>query len=160
LSSGCSLHHCLGPCFISCVLQSRFNRTPCILSACDVSLAKLLDQNALFFFFFCLGDYYISRARADPAFGAIRSRTRTFCGPPPGGLRHKQGPRGARLRGAPLPHSHNALVATSCSVCPPCRRAKWGSRSPPTTPRAYLCSVEGPSVPAGSQFLGVAPAPV
>ena len=42
----------------------------------------------------------------------------------------------------------------------PCRRAKWGSRSPPTTPRAYLCSVEGPSVPAGSQFLGVAPAPV
>ena len=32
---------------------------------------------------------------------------------PPGGLLHKQGPRGARLRGAPLPHSHNALVATS-----------------------------------------------
>jgi hypothetical protein len=27
--------------------------------------------------FFCLGDYYISRARADPAFGAICSRTRT-----------------------------------------------------------------------------------
>jgi hypothetical protein len=42
----------------------------------------------------------------------------------------------------------------------PCRRAKWGSRSPPTTPRAYLCSVEGPSVPAGSHILGVAPAPV
>jgi hypothetical protein len=37
----------------------------------------------------------------------------------PGGLLHKQGPRRARLRGAPLPHSHNALVATSCSVCPP-----------------------------------------
>jgi hypothetical protein len=29
------------------------------------------------FFVFCLGDYHISRARADPAFGAIRSRTRT-----------------------------------------------------------------------------------
>jgi hypothetical protein len=40
---------------------------------------------------------------------------------------------------------------------PPCRRAKWGSRSPPTTPRAYLCSVEGPSVPAGIHFLDVAP---
>jgi hypothetical protein len=78
----------------------------------------------------------------------------------PGGLLHKQGPRGARIWGAPLPHSHNALVATPCSVCPPAGGPKLGSRSPPTTPRAYLCSVEGPSVPAGSQFLGVAPAPV
>jgi hypothetical protein len=32
----------------------------------------------------------------------------------PGGLLRKQGPRRARLRGAPLPRSHNALVATSC----------------------------------------------
>jgi hypothetical protein len=40
----------------------------------------------------------------------------------PGGLLHKQGPRGARIWGAPLPHSHNALVATPCSVaCPPAR---------------------------------------
>jgi hypothetical protein len=31
----------------------------------------------------------------------------------PGGLLHKQGPRRARLRAAPLPHSHNALLATS-----------------------------------------------
>jgi hypothetical protein len=30
----------------------------------------------------------------------------------PGGLLSKQGPRGARIRGAPLPHSHNALVTT------------------------------------------------
>jgi hypothetical protein len=29
------------------------------------------------------------------------------------GLLHKQGPRRARLRAAPLPHSHNALLATS-----------------------------------------------
>ena len=36
----------------------------------------------------------------------------------PGGLLHKQGPRRARLRGAPLPYSHNALVATSC-LCSP-----------------------------------------
>jgi uncharacterized C2H2 Zn-finger protein len=39
---------------------------------------------------------------------------------PVGGLLHnKQGPCRARLRGAPLPHSHNALAATSCPVCPP-----------------------------------------
>jgi hypothetical protein len=38
---------------------------------------------------------------------------------PGAGLRlQPQGPRRARLRGAPLPHSHNALVATSCSVSP------------------------------------------
>jgi hypothetical protein len=36
----------------------------------------------------------------------------------PGGLLRKQGPRGARLRGAPLPRSHNALVATSCLCFP------------------------------------------
>ena len=30
-----------------------------------------------FFFFSPLGDYYISRARAEPAFGALRSLTRT-----------------------------------------------------------------------------------
>jgi hypothetical protein len=30
------------------------------------------------------------------------------------GLLHKQGPRRARLRAAPLPYSHNALVATPC----------------------------------------------
>jgi hypothetical protein len=78
-----------------------------------------------------------------------------------GGLLHKQGPRGARIRGAPLPHSHNALVATSCSVCPPAGGPSGGPGVPPQhRPRAYLCSVEGPSVPAGSQFLGVAPASV
>ena len=32
----------------------------------------------------------------------------------PGGLLHKQGPRRSRIRGDPLPHSHNTLVATSC----------------------------------------------
>jgi hypothetical protein len=32
----------------------------------------------------------------------------------PGGLLHKQGPRRARLRAAPLPYSHNTLVVTSC----------------------------------------------
>jgi hypothetical protein len=56
---------------------------------------------------------FYSRA---PPFGALRSRTRTtHWWPPP------------------------ALCA------PPCRGAKWGSgepRRPPTTPRAYLCSVE------------------
>jgi hypothetical protein len=39
---------------------------------------------------FLPGDYYISRIRADSL----------------------------RLRGAPLPHSHNVLVATPCSVFP------------------------------------------
>ena len=48
-----------------------------------------------------------------------------------GGLLHKQGPRGARLRGAPLPHSHNALVATSCSVCPPAGGPSGGPGVPP-----------------------------
>jgi hypothetical protein len=32
----------------------------------------------------------------------------------PGGLVHKQGPRRARLRAAPLPHAHNTPVVTSC----------------------------------------------
>ena len=32
----------------------------------------------------------------------------------PGGLLHKQGPRRSRIRGDPLPHSHNTLVVTSC----------------------------------------------
>jgi hypothetical protein len=36
----------------------------------------------------------------------------------PGGLLHKQGPRRARPRAAPLPHSHNALLATSCCCAP------------------------------------------
>jgi hypothetical protein len=68
------------------------------------------------------------------------------------GLLHKQGARRARARGAPLPRSHNALVATFCLLCIPAGGPSGGS---PTTPRAYLCSVEGrPSVPAGSQFLG------
>jgi hypothetical protein len=56
----------------------------------------------------------------------------------------KQGPRRARLRGAPLPHSHNALVATSCSVlCVPPAGGPSGepARRPPTTPRACLCPV-------------------
>ena len=70
-------------------------------------------------FFFCLGDYYTSRVRAEPAFGALRSRTRTthWWQPP--------------------------------ALCVPLQEGqKWGSRSTPTTPRAYLCSVEGPSMPA------------
>jgi hypothetical protein len=66
----------------------------------------------------------------EPAFGALRSRTRTA-----------------------LSGGGNPLL---CAPPPPCRRAKWrSSRRPPTTPRAYLCPVEGPSVPAGSQFLGL-----
>jgi hypothetical protein len=36
----------------------------------------------------------------------------------PGGLLHKQGPRTARLRAAPLPHSHHALIATPCLCLP------------------------------------------
>jgi hypothetical protein len=36
----------------------------------------------------------------------------------PGALLSKQGPRRAHLRAAPLPHSHNALVATSCFCAP------------------------------------------
>jgi hypothetical protein len=55
-------------------------------------------------------------------------------------------------------HSHNTRVATSC-FCAPAGGLSEGQSSP-TPPRAYLCSVEGPSVPAGSQFLGVAPASV
>jgi hypothetical protein len=58
----------------------------------------------------------LSRARAEPAFGLLRSRTRA-----------------QRTGGNPL------------FCVPPCRRAKWGSKRLPTTPRAYLCSVEGPS---------------
>jgi hypothetical protein len=63
---------------------------------------------------------------------------------------------------APLPHSHNALVASPCFLCPPAGGPSGGPGVPPQHrgPRAYLCSVEGPSVPAGSQVLGVAPAPV
>jgi hypothetical protein len=47
------------------------------------------------FFFFLLGDYYISRVRADPAFGAIRSRTRTthWWQPPASCRRAKRGSR-------------------------------------------------------------------
>jgi hypothetical protein len=33
---------------------------------------------------------------------------------PPGGLLHKQGPRRSRIRGDPLPHSHNTPVVTPC----------------------------------------------
>jgi hypothetical protein len=50
----------------------------------------------------------------------------------PGGLPLQQGPRGARsIRGAPLPHSHNALVATPCSVCPPAGGPSGGPGVPP-----------------------------
>jgi hypothetical protein len=76
---------------------------------------KALRHPNCFFFWGgggCLGDNLASRVGAEPAFGALRSRTRTR------------------------------------------RRAKWGTRRPPpTTPRAYLCSVEGPSVPAGARSL-------
>jgi hypothetical protein len=76
-----------------------------------------------FSFLFCLGDYYVQA-------GSARS--------PHSG---RSAPELAQRTGG------NFLLCVS-----PCRRAKWGSRSPPTTPRAYLCSVEGPSVSAGSQF--------
>jgi hypothetical protein len=42
---------------------------------------------------------------------------------------HKQGPRRVRLCAAPLPHSHHALMATSC-LCPTTERAQ---ESPPNT---------------------------
>jgi hypothetical protein len=41
------------------------------------SSALTSDRPELTSFFFLLGDYYISRVCAEPAFGAIRSRTRT-----------------------------------------------------------------------------------
>jgi hypothetical protein len=44
---------------------------------------------------------------------------------------HKQGPRGARIWGAPLPHSRNALAGTSCSVCPPAGGPSGGPGVPP-----------------------------
>ena len=51
----------------------------------------------------------------------------------PGGLLHKQGPRRARLRGAPpLPHSHNALVATSYpALCVPLQEGQVGNQETP-----------------------------
>jgi hypothetical protein len=45
--------------------------------------------------------------------GLYTARAQVFCFFLPGGLLHKQGPRRARLRAAPLPHSHNTLVVTS-----------------------------------------------
>jgi hypothetical protein len=73
--------------------------------------------------------------------------------------KHQQGPA------EPAPAALRSRTRTTHwweppALCVPLHEGQVGSRSPPTTPRAYLCSVEGPSVPAGSQFLGVAPAPV
>jgi hypothetical protein len=59
--------------------------------------------------------------------------------------------RGPRLRGAPPPCPHSALVVAPCPVlfAPPVQEGHvLGSGNPTTTPRAYLYSVEGPSVPA------------
>jgi hypothetical protein len=50
---------------------------------------------------------------ADSELEKLEGRKGLFFGP--GGLLSKQGPRRTRLRGAPLPHSHNALVTTSWS---------------------------------------------
>jgi hypothetical protein len=50
-----------------------------------------------------------------------------------GGLLHKQG----GPVGAPLPHSHNALVETSCSVCVPLQEGQVG----------VVGAVGGPGVP-------------
>jgi hypothetical protein len=59
----------------------------------------------------------------------------------PGGLLHKQGPRRARLRGAPLPHSHDALVATPCSVHPPAGGPSGGPGVPPQHRAFFFLSV-------------------
>jgi hypothetical protein len=76
-----------------------------------------------------------------------------FCCFLPGGLLHKQGPRRARLRAAPLPHPHNALLATSCCCAPAGGpRSKKGPRSSPTTPSACLCPLRGGLGGSWSQF--------
>jgi hypothetical protein len=46
----------------------------------------------------------------------------------PGGLLHKPGPRRARLRAAPLPHSHNALLSATPSCCAPAGGPRRGPR--------------------------------
>jgi hypothetical protein len=56
---------------------------------------------------------------------------------PPGGLLHKQGPRRARLRAAPLPHSHNALLATPC-CCAPAGGPRRGPRLRSCVPACLL----------------------
>jgi hypothetical protein len=65
-------------------------------------------------------------------------------------LGKQAGPRRTRLRGAPLPHSHNALVTTPWFCAPAGGPSEGPGEGAPTTPRAYLCSVEGPSVLAGA----------
>ena len=57
-------------------------------------------------FVFLLGDYYISRVRADPAFGAIRSRTRTTSWwQPPASCRRQEG----QVREQEAPHNTKHL---------------------------------------------------
>jgi hypothetical protein len=46
------------------------------------------------------------------------------------GVLYKQGPRRARLRAAPLPHSHNALLAPPC-CCAPAGGPRRGPGAPP-----------------------------
>jgi hypothetical protein len=80
--------------------------------------------------FFCLGDYYISRVRAEPAFAALRSRTRTtHWWPPPVSVPPQEG----QVRNQETPHNTEGLP--------------------------LFTFAEGPSVPAGSQFRGLTPAP-
>jgi hypothetical protein len=68
----------------------------------------------------------------------------------PGGLLHKQGPRRARLRAAPLPHSHNALLATSC-CCAPAGGPRRGPGAPPQHRAPASVHLEGGSVAAGAR---------
>jgi hypothetical protein len=83
----------------------------CYSKTGDTNPVKLRIQISFIFFFllfFRLGDCSYSRARAEPAFGAPRSRTRTtHCTQPP-------------------------------ALCAPCRRAKWGPRSPPHNTEGLL----------------------
>jgi hypothetical protein len=76
------------------------------------------------------------------------------------------GPGGGDQPPPPPPHTRLA-AGRGAQMAQKARRSSAGALlniSPPTTPRAYLCcsvmSVEGPPVPAGSQFLGLTPAPV
>jgi hypothetical protein len=56
--------------------------------------------------FFCLGGYYISRARAEPAFAALRSRTRTtHWWPPPVSVPPQEG----QVRNQGTPHNTEGL---------------------------------------------------
>jgi hypothetical protein len=63
-------------------------------------------EKGAFLFFFCLGDYYISRVRAEPASAALRSRTHTtHWWPPPVSVPPQEG----QVRNQETPHNTEGL---------------------------------------------------